>query len=145
MAIRDIFKLSRKTFFNPSGWLGLGSLKANHSAIASSFSQLFKKPTAAYQENFDEAMERLKLTDKDIADRMTVYKRYALIFVLIGFAIFFYAFHFLFMGKILSWLLGIAASGISFSQAFKYHFWSFQLRQRRLGASFSEWKKDLLS
>lgn len=145
MAIRDVFKVSWKTFFNPAGWLDYDGLKNQNRTMYSILKSMFSKEVPARQETFEQAKERLGLTDDDVKHIETNYRIYAIIFLVIGIIIFAYAFFLLFRYFTLTgWLLGLAASAYSLSLAFKFDFWSFQIRQRKLGATFSEWKRSVL-
>lgn len=145
MAARDIFKISWKTFFNPAGWLDYEGLKNQNKTIFSSIKGLLTKPTPAHTETYEEAMKRLDVTDQDIQKAATSYKVYAFLLMLVGVTIFAYAFYLLFSQFLITgWLLGVAASALCLAQAFKYHFWAFQMRRRKLGATFSEWSRSFL-
>lgn len=146
MAIRDFFKLTRKTFLNPTGWLDYGTLVERNKTIWSSLKGLFIIPESTRKETFEEAMVRLNLTEEDVKSTEANYRVFALIFFILGLLVFFYSFYLVFAhGTLTGFLLGVSASGVFFSQAFKYDFWSFQMRRRKLGATFEEWKNSLLS
>ena len=53
----------------------------------------------------------------------------------------FFSLYLLFSGFLLSCLLAIAVSILSLSQAFRYHFWYFQIKHRKLGCTFEEWRE----
>ena len=145
MAIRDIFKISRKTFFNPSGWIDVESLKFQNDTIWSILKSLFTRVKPERIESFEEAMKRLNLTEADVKKSISSYRWYAFIFLILGLLVFFYAFYLLFtFFTILGFVLALAASGVFLSQAFKYDFWAFQMKSRRLGITFEEWKSHLL-
>ena len=145
MAIRDIFKVSWKTFFNPKGWIDYENLKTQNRTIFTVLRALFTKQKPERVENFQEAKERLNLTNEDIHSLKMKYFLYAMIFLLIGVLIFAYAFFLLFKYlSIAGWLLALAASAYCFAQAFRYHFWSFQMSQQKLGATYGEWKHYVL-
>ncbi len=142
MAIRDIFKVSRKTFFNPSGWIDLDSIKQQNSALWSVLRGLFSLPKPQKKETFEEAMTRLNLTEKEVKHRGQLYRYYAIAFAILGIFTLLYSFYHLFINfYFISWLLGTSVAGIFFAQAFRYDFWSFQIRKRKLGATFTEWKR----
>lgn len=145
MAVRDIFKVSWKTFFNPAGWIDYEGLKRQNAILYSMLRNLFVRDQPARVETFEEAKTRLNLTEEDIQKSATIYRWYALFFVIIGVILLGYAFYLLFSGKtILGWLLGLAVSGLFLAQAFKYDFWAFQIKRRKLGATFAEWKRNFL-
>ena len=145
MPVSDIFKVSRKTFFNPSGWLGWNGLKSFNAIIFAILRPLFSPSVPEREETFDEAMARLGLTDVEVQERIKTYRTYALAFLLFAIFTFAYSFYLLFSHtSFLGMLLGFVVTGLFLSQAFKYDFWSLQMRQRRLGLTFEEWKRSIL-
>lgn len=145
MALRDLFKVSRRTFLNPTAWLDFDSLKMQNRTIWQVLSSIFTTPKPERQEDFASAMKRLKLSEADVTNAIKSYRHYALMFFGIGLLIFIYAFYLLFRyGELMGWLLAMAASALFFSQAFKYDFWSLQMKERRLGMTFKEWKASVL-
>jgi intracellular multiplication protein IcmV len=145
MALKDILKISRKTFFNPSGWLGYNELKSNTQSVWSIVKGLFVKAEPTRTETFEQAMVRLKLTEVDVANRTTLYKRFALFFLVCALLVFGYAWYLVFSkGSITGFMLAFAASALFSGQAFQYDFWAFQMRRRKLGATVNEWKQQYL-
>jgi intracellular multiplication protein IcmV len=145
MKIGKLFKVSRKTFFNPSAWLGYDAIRTQHEIIKEDLKEVFRVETADREETFEEALIRLQLSPEEVQQRMVSYYRYAYCLCACGLVVFFYAFHLLFKLKYVSpFLLGLASSSLLLAQAFRFHFWAYQIRVRKLGATFNEWKKDLL-
>ncbi len=146
MPIGRFFKISRKTFFDPKAWMDYDSFKDQNEIIKSSLANLFTVSQPEHEETFENALKRLHLTEADIKGLTKKYLTYAWIFLLVGILTFLYAFFLLFLYHALgSWLLGLAVATLFFSQAFKYHFWSFQMHRRQLGATIQDWKKYILS
>lgn len=144
MAIRDIFKVSRKTFINPSSWLDYDSLKLQNKTIWTILKNVFTTPLPAREETFEAAMERLGLTDDDILQAVKRYQMYMFFFLFLSFLSLVYTFYlFIHQGSFAGGLLGIATSALFFTQVFKYHFWVFQMKRRQLGASFADWRRHL--
>lgn len=140
MAFWQIFKISRKTFFDPKSWLGYNSLAENSRSLWGTLRFLFISPAAGPAETFEEAKERLGLSDKAIRQIAQTYRYYAYGFALLGFLVFIFSFYLLFYhGTLQGWLLALAASALFFSQAFRYHFWFFQIKQHKLGYTVREW------
>jgi intracellular multiplication protein IcmV len=145
MAIRDIFKLSRKTFFNPSKWVDFDGLRSQTRTMWGILANLFAPSRSVREETFAQAQARLKLKEEDIVATTRSYQRYALIFSGLGLFAFVYAFYLLFRYfTITGWLLGLAAAALFFTQAFRFDFWAFQMHERRLGITFKEWKDRVL-
>lgn len=141
MAIKDVFKISRKTFFHPTAWLGTESLIQQTSAIWLVLKSLFTPEKAAQKETFAESMQRQGLTEEDIKEAQDAYTLYALVFLVFGIALVIFAFYLLFSHIAFhAWLLALAAAGLSLVQALKYDFWAFQIKNRKLGCTLAEWK-----
>lgn len=145
MAIRDIFKVSRKTFFNPSGWLDYDGLKNQSTNLYSILKTTYTPDKSGREETFEQAMVRLNLTEEDVAGIIKTYAFYTFVFVLLGLGMFCYAFYLLFsVGSLTGLMLGLGAASLFFAQAFRYDFWSLQMRRRKLGLTFEEWKRHVL-
>ncbi|RDI41686.1 type IVB secretion system protein IcmV [Aquicella lusitana] len=141
MAIWRIFKVSRKTFVDPGSWVGSDSIKEQNQTIWSILKDIFVSPEAPVKkETFEEAAKRLELTEEDIKQARANYYFYAILFAVLGaatalFSLYLLFFHLSFYGL----LLAAAASGLFFAQAFRFHFWYFQIKHRKLGCTFDEW------
>lgn len=146
MPIRDIFKINRKTFFNPSGWIDLNALIYQNQILVSILGLLFAKPGAPTAgETFEDAMRRQGVTEKDIADGISTYRALAVVFLLLGVVTFLYAGYLIFQHTSLTGcLLALVVAALFGAQAFKYDFWAFQMRSRRLGLTFADWKRQYL-
>jgi len=56
---------------------------------------------------------------------------------------FVFAFYLLLVERTVSgFLIGLAVAGLFASQAFRYHFWYFQIQQRKLGCTLEDWKQS---
>lgn len=142
MPVWQVFKVSRKTFFNPSAWLNFNEIKEGNRAIYESVNGLFRTPVAKRTETFAQAVERLKLGEATIERTKEAYFNYAVVFlslaIVVGlFSIFLLFYHFTISG----FLIGIAAAALFAAQAFKYHFWYFQIKHRKLGCTLAEWRQ----
>jgi intracellular multiplication protein IcmV len=144
MAVKDVLKVSRKTFFNPKGWLGYDTLKESTQGFLGIMRGVFKQkpPLAADQaETFNEAVARLNLTEKNIEDLKFTYFSYALLFFLMAIGILVYSGWLLMHLYIYSFLIGLAIVVFLLGQTFRFHFLYFQIKHRKLGCTFEEWKK----
>jgi intracellular multiplication protein IcmV len=90
-------------------------------------------------------MARFNLTPEDIKEREKDYLFYTGIFLLLSVSLFCFGFYLLIVDRTFAGcLLGIATSALFASQAFRYHFWYFQIVQRRLGCTFAEWQQFVI-
>ncbi|OGT65529.1 MAG: hypothetical protein A3J38_01750 [Gammaproteobacteria bacterium RIFCSPHIGHO2_12_FULL_45_9] len=142
MAIKDALKVSRKTFFNPTAWFGYESFKANNRIIWQLIRGLFYPVQVTRQETFTEAVARLQLTDEDIRAAEENYHVYAWFFLILAVPTFILGVYISFHHAVfLSLLLSFASTALLLSQAFKYHFWAFQIKHRKLGCTYREWRR----
>lgn len=140
MAVKDVFKFSRKTFFNPSAWLGLDQLIAYNRVITSTLKTTFTAEKTEHAETFEEAMVRLNVTEAELQERAQLYRWYTLLFLLLGILSLGTGFYYLFAYHTFAgWLLATCVALLFGAQAFRYDFWHFQIKQRRLGCTVAEW------
>lgn len=94
---------------------------------------------ATYSETFEEAMIRLQLTEEDITQRKKEFTQLLYSFIAISVAIILYALYMAIAGKMVASLIAFCLSLYTLSQAFRFHFWLFQLKNRKLGCTLKEW------
>lgn len=142
MAIKDIFKVSRKTFFNPTEWIDLQAIRFQNMTFWAVIKALITPEKAEIKETFEQAMQRMGLNEEDLKEAQQSYASYALFFLLCAIGIAAFSFYLLFVHRtVQGWLLGLATAGLSLVQAFRFDFWSFQIKHRKLGCTFAEWKQ----
>lgn len=100
---------------------------------------LFRLPDADRSETFEEAVERLQLTKMDILRQQNRFLAFSLLFFALGALMLLYIAWLLSDGDFVEALLGVCVSGILFVNGFRYHFWYFQIKHRKLGCTFKEW------
>ncbi len=146
MAIKDIFKISRKTFFNPSGWLDVENLGLIFKTTWLITRRLFIPAEPTHQETFEEAVKRLNITEEDIEQKKKVYVFATCLFLIFGITAFLLSFYWLFVFHTFSgFLIGLATSSLFLVQAFRYNFWYFQTQHRKLGCTVDEWWEGKLN
>lgn len=146
MAIGDVFKITRKTFFNPSAWINYDYVKAQNKTMWGIIKDMITlQQPAGTEETFEQAIKRMGLTKEDVENSAANYRAYALGFAIFGVVSFCYAFYLIFVhSTVTGWMLAIGTSALFFAQAFRYDFWAFQMRRRKLGATFAEWRQSIL-
>lgn len=147
MSVKDVLKVSRKTYINPSAWFGYNEFKRNGKYVWGVLRNLFVVPESEsiQTETFEQALTRHHLTETNVKEIQKDYFFYAGIFLLLSFFSCVAGFYFLFVAhSFADLLLGLAVSALFASQAFRYHFWYFQIKQRKLGCTFQEWRDAML-
>lgn len=140
MPVKDIFKISRKTFFNPTGWLGYNLISSQFRWTKDVIKELFTPARSLREETFEQALIRLNLTEEELQERAKIYLIYALIFLSLGACTFAYSFFLLFYhGTFSGWILAMGVTALFLVQAVRFDFWRFQIKQRRLGCTLHEW------
>lgn len=141
MPIKDILKVSRKTFFDPRGWLGYDTLKNQTQATWRFLKEAFTPTQVVREETFEQAMEQMKVTEADIQKISLNYLSYAIFFAALAVPMFFYGFFLLIHYRTFGgWMLSMAVTALLLAQAFRFHFWHFQIKYRKLGCTFAEWR-----
>jgi intracellular multiplication protein IcmV len=123
--------------------LGTEQLKTQASGLgkmAGDVLSIPKGPKAT--ETFEEALARLHLSEADIERRKIQFQRLARIYLALGAIVFLYMFYLIFEKAFFPTLGCLGLLLILFSQFFRYSFWLFQMRERRLGCTFSEWLSE---
>ncbi len=124
-------------------WIGTDGLKSFWYFIVSSFKKMFvpnaTKSNEKKQETFVEAQERLGLTEETLLVRQKTLFRTSVFLTICGVLLLIYTLFQLFNGSFLGFLLTFSVTGLAFAMAFRYHFWFFQIKERKLGCSVREW------
>lgn len=146
MAIRDIFKVGFKTFVNPRAWLSYDVLKEQTKTVVGYFNVVFKPapPEIGPTETFEEAVKRLKLNREDLKVSERNYFIVAVAFAILGVIGLVFSFYFLVTLFFLRFLISLSLTIYLFAQSFSYHFYYYQIKNRKLGSTFEEWRKETL-
>jgi intracellular multiplication protein IcmV len=128
-----------KPAVNVKAWMGWDIIKSSSGYVYNLGKSLFVPQKAAGNESFQEALARLNLTEADLKIRQQEFMRLFLIYAAMGVAITLYSFYLFYTLSFMGGLLALVVASLSFAVAFRYHFWVFQIKQRKLGCSVREW------
>ena len=88
-------------------------------------------------------MKRLKLTEADLKQRYSEFRRLSIIFGIVFLCLLAYAVYLLLgVDPEASWraiALSFVVSLIALVQFFRFHYWIYQIKQRRLGCGLKEY------
>lgn len=121
------------------GVLGTKQLKETGTSVKDLAKEAFNHPEAKRSETFSEAMARLKLTPKALAQRHKRFIQLAFAFFGLALLCFSYSVYLAMQGQLAAFILGLAVTCLGLTYAFRYHFWAFQLKHQKLGCSLKEW------
>lgn len=120
-------------------WLGANYLKKSLGQTISSAKDLCTPEQSQHLETFEESLKRLNISEAELKAKEANFIRLFAIHLFLAFIIFAYAI-FLFANKNLSGgIMALALVAYPLSIAFRFHFWLFQIRKRKLGCSIKEW------
>jgi len=140
MPLKDVVKVSRKTFFNPSGWLGYDMLKSQFRISWSVIKNLYSPPSLTREETFEQATQRFKLADEQVQSVSRNFLIYSIAFAVFGLATMLFSVYLLFHhGTFAGFMIGVATTAVFLAYAFRYSFWRFEIKHRKLGCTFEEW------
>lgn len=120
-------------------WVALDDMSDSITNVVDLGKTLFIPQKATFQETFEEALVRLNLTEADVAKREKEFIRLQFIFGGFALLVFAYCVYLLLESNFVCAVICFALISIILSQVFRYNFWAFQIRKRKLGCTFQEW------
>ena len=125
--------------FNVRTWADWDRMKSFTLYLTRGIKNLFVPQEKELEESFAAAQARLNLSDADMQVRQKSLYRLSLLMVVMAFLLFGYAIYHLVLANFLACILSLVVMTIALVLAFRYHFWYFQIKQRKLGCSLHEW------
>ena len=141
--IRSTLSFIGRSFLPIKSALCVDDAKKSVDSFKKIVKDVYKRPRAERVETFEAALTRLSLTEEDLKARYQDFQQLFYLFSLVTICLFFYAFYMLFLGFVGGCLLSLAVCTLAGLQAFKRHFWMFQVRQRKLGCTVREWWQSI--
>lgn len=130
-------------YFDFKTWGDWKRTKSMTDFFVNAFKRLFvpRKLNPEDAQKFDELVEKMALSDEDLKNRLTNFRRLYILMIVAAFFFYAYAMYQLLYGGLLSVILALVVMFVCVALAFRYHFWHFQIKHRRLGCSLTEWFK----
>lgn len=138
-------KKTVKPFIDIPRWIDAKALLQNGKTIVELAQKMFIPAKATHTETFEEAIRRFNLTEERIQQRIKQFKLYTSIFFGCALLLLGYLIYLLIVSAYMAFFATLGLMLLMLGQAFRYHFWVYQMTQRRLGCSFSEWFKNSFS
>ncbi len=125
-------------------WMALDQVKGSYTQLAKITRSIFNPEQAERTETFEQALQRLQLTQAEIDQRQIEFTRLMIIYILVAAGIFAYSVWIAYAFKnIYGFFMGFSITIYGLSLAFKYHFWVYQIKHRKLGCTLREWFLDI--
>ena len=130
------FRRTKKMFL-------VDAFQKQHQFIGNSFKNLFRLKKAKREMSYEDLAEIWV----DHTQSLYIIKKFTFLLrmcLLLAAVDYFYALYLFTQGYILIGLVGISVLLLLLANAFKYHFWRYQLLRKKLGCTFKEWFSDLI-
>lgn len=137
--IKRGFTWAFKPFVNVKGWMGYSDIASGAEDIKHGAEKIFIPEKAERKESFSEACERLGLDEEAIQQKEQDFLKLATYLFLISMGVFLYAIYLAWSGLFAAFLIAFTVCLLSLGYAFRYHFWFFQIKERKLGCTLQEW------
>lgn len=123
-------------------WFDWDRTKSFTIALKNGIKSLFIIQKKTNTESFDLAISKMNLTETDLLLKQTALFRLSIVMLTAGFMILIYSGYQLFYGSIKGFSVSLVVVLIALALAFRYHFWYFQIKHRKLGCTFTEWYRQ---
>ena len=143
MKITQGIKKIIKPHVDAPTWVDLNFLSSSITNLVNTFKKVGIPKQATYQEEFEEAVSRLNLTEEILNNRLKEFRRLQFIFMMLALFSIFYLIILLLKHKFPNAIICSSFILIISSQSFRDKFWIFQIKQRKLGCTFKEWTRHL--
>lgn len=134
---RIISRFSR--IFKFKYWSDAERVKSFFEYIKNLFQRLFYIQTQEAKESFKKVQSRLHLTDEELKIQQRSLFRLSMLMCAFGLFMLGYTVYQCFNGYFFAIILSLIISCLAFAFAFRYHFWYFQISQKKLGCSVRAW------
>ncbi|TNF69186.1 MAG: hypothetical protein EP298_04440 [Gammaproteobacteria bacterium] len=135
------FKRTRTTAKKMTDFEGI---KRQQFFLYNMIKMLFKIDKVKDPCKFEDLADR-GITDKKLRENLATFTFLYRFFGIIGVIVLLYTISLFYRTYYLGAIVGAAASVMFLAHAFKYHFWSFQIRNKKLGCTLGEWFDGLIS
>ncbi len=129
--------------FKVTKWVGLDQIKSNTKNIYEIGQAAITPEHADYVETFEEALKRLNITEAELQQRLKEFTTLLVVYILLATAVFAYGIFIVIQYKnFMGFFMSLAVTIFALTHAFKYHFWIYQIKHRKLGCTLREWFSD---
>ena len=125
--------------FNVRRWCDYDRVKGFTRFLFDGFKKFFIPQKGVIAEPFAVIQKRLNLSEDDLLSRQKGLLRLSIIMGVLAALILVYSVYLFIIGGIMGGILGLVVMFIALALAFRYNFWYFQIKQRKLGCTINDW------
>lgn len=130
------------SILNVRYWFDWERVKSFTLYLTNGFKRLFVPQQTIDSESFKEATKKLDISDADLLLKQKALFRLSMLMLIAAGLILGYAGYQLFYGSFKAVMVSIIVTLIALALAFRYHFWYFQIKHKKLGCTFDEWYRQ---
>ena len=120
-------------------WVSFSYIKDSFLGIKGVATDVFSVKQQKRSETFEQAMARLNLTEEDLVRRKKEFLSLTFLFVALSIGLLGYGIYWAANLVVSATLISFSLCAFCLSQAFRFHFWYFQVKNRKLGCTVQEW------
>ncbi len=128
-----------KSIINIRSWLDWDRLKAFTLYLTTGFKRLFVPQQNTGTESFEAAKSRLKLSDAELLIKQNALLRLSIVMLVFAVMVLGYVGYQFMYGSLKAGFISLVVTFIALVLAFRYHFWYYQIKHRKLGCTVKEW------
>lgn len=130
---------------NPKKWIGFDLLAGTTKTVLYSAKTLFgSRNSKVPHETFENAVQRMQLSENDLKKRMRSAKQLITVFILFSITLFLYSIYHFSKTHIADGFICLILTLLTLAYASREHFYLFQMQRKKLGCSYKEWLLALL-
>lgn len=123
-------------------WFDWDRTKSFTIALKNGIKLFFVPQKGIKPESFQTAVTKLHLSDEELLIKQSALFRLCILMLIIALIILGYSGYQLFYGSLKAFCVSLVVSCIALTLAFRYHFWYFQIKHRKLGCTVNEWYRQ---
>lgn len=125
--------------FRVRSWVDYDRIKAFFVYMLRGTRHLVEPPAKAKRESFDTAVEQMGLSEAGLKRKQKALLLWSRLMCLVAILVVAWAVYHGINGHIRASLISLVVVGVALVLAFRYHFWYFQIKSRKLGCTLREW------
>lgn len=130
------------SIFDVRRWSDYDRVKTYTTYLMDGVKKLFVPQKAVSDVSFEEAMALMKISEADLKKQQGALYRLSVFMCVLAAGFFLYAVYHLFYGTFRAVAISLIVMCMALTLGFRYHFWYFQIKQRKLGCTFGEWYRQ---
>lgn len=123
-------------------WMSYRDLRSHGSNIFQIAVSIFRRPQYGRRETYEEAVNRLQLTESDLLSRQRQLFYSSVLYGALALGLGMYALYLFYIGHFSGGMLALVVTAMASALGYKDSFCYMQMRQRRLGCTWRDWMKQ---